>query len=83
MKIPAEDVLDYFTDGRRVAFLLERRIASQVLSVARSEGAGYVVLDSTGRKWEVRSVSKSGIYFRPIIWLDQGGNLKRMVFYRN
>ena len=50
MKIPAEDVRDYFTDGRRVAFLLERRIASQVLSLARSEGAGYGVLDSTGRK---------------------------------
>ena len=21
--------------------------------------------------------------FVPVIWLDQGGNLKRMVFYRN
>ena len=74
MQIPEEDVRDYFTDGRRVSFLLERRIASQVLngSLARSEGAGYDVLDSTGRKWEVRSVSKSGIYFCPSYMVGSG-----------
>ncbi len=74
LKIPQRDVHDYFTDGRRVSFLLERRIAYQVLngSLASSEGAGYDVLDSTGRKWEVRSVSRNGIYFCPSYMVGSG-----------
>ena len=41
LQISQDDVHDYFTDGRRVSFLLERRIAYQVLngSLASSEGA--------------------------------------------
>jgi hypothetical protein len=42
LKITREDTKAYFTDGRRVSFLLERRIAYEVLkgSLAPSEGAG-------------------------------------------
>ena len=74
LQIPQDDVHDYFTDGRRVSFLLERRIAYQVLkgSLASSEGAGYDVLDSTGHKWEVRSVSRNGIYFCPSYMVGSG-----------
>ena len=74
LKIPQGDVRDYFTDGRRVSFLLERRIAYEILngSLASSEGAGYDVLDSDGRKWEVRSVSRSGIYFCPSYMVGPG-----------
>lgn len=63
LKITTTDVQAYFTDGRRVSFLLERRIAYEVLdgTLASSEGAGYDVLDSQGSKWEVRSVLKGGI----------------------
>ena len=54
LHIIEQDVRAYFTDGRRVSFLLERRIAYEVLrgTLAPSEGAGYDVLDSEGRKWE-------------------------------
>jgi hypothetical protein len=31
LKIGVDDVMAYFTDGRRVSFLLERRIAYEVL----------------------------------------------------
>lgn len=74
LKIPQGDVNAYFTDGRRVSFLLERRIAYEILngSLASSEGAGYDVLDSDGRKWEVRSVSRSGIYFCPSYMVGSG-----------
>jgi len=67
LKIGVDDVMAYFTDGRRVSFLLERRIAYEVLhgTLAPSEGAGYDVIDSEGRKWEVRSVSRGRIYFCP------------------
>jgi len=74
LKITTMDVQAYFTDGRRVSFLLERRIAYEVLdgTLAISEGAGYDVLDSQGRKWEVRSVSKGGIYFCPSYMVGSG-----------
>ncbi|MFL2832122.1 MAG: hypothetical protein ACJ0BK_00710 [Coraliomargaritaceae bacterium] len=74
LKISEEDVRAYFTDGRRVSFLLERRIAYEVLdgSLAPSEGAGYDVLDREGRKWEVRSISRGGIYFCPSYMVGSG-----------
>lgn len=67
LKIKTRDVRDYFTDGRRVSFLLERRLAYEVIkgTLAASEGAGWDLLDTHGKKWEVRSISKGGIYFNP------------------
>jgi hypothetical protein len=74
LKIRPDDVRLYFTDGRRVSFLLERRLALEVLggSLASSEGAGYDLLDPQGRKWEVRSISKGGIYFCPSYMVGSG-----------
>lgn len=74
LKIGEPDVRAYFTDGRRVSFLLERRIAYEVLkgTLAPSEGAGYDVLDQQGRKWEVRSISRGGIYFCPSYMVGSG-----------
>jgi hypothetical protein len=67
LKISPEAVREYFTDGRRVSFILERRIAKEVLSatLAKSEGAGYDLVDSSGAKWEVRSISDGGVHFYP------------------
>jgi len=74
LKIGESDVREYFTDGRRVSFLLERRLAYEVVKgkLAPSEGAGYDLLDSQGRKWEVRSVTKGGIYFCPSYMVGSG-----------
>ena len=82
LKITTADVQAYFTDGRRVSFLLERRIAYEVLdgTLAISEGAGYDVLDSQGRKWEVRSVSRGGIYFCPSYMVGSGRHFKERGF---
>ncbi len=84
LQIPQDDVYAYFTNGRRVSFLIKLRIACQVLngSLARSEGAGYDVLDSTGRKWEVRSVSKHGIYFCPSYMVGSGRHFEEHGFLR-
>jgi hypothetical protein len=67
MKLRDEAVREYFTDGRRVSFLLERRIASEVLhgKTAPSEGAPFDAIDDTGGRWEVRSLSRHGVYFCP------------------
>lgn len=67
LKLSTDEVHEYFTDGRRVSFLLERRIAKEVLKgrLAPSEGAGYDLIAPDEGKWEVRSISSGGIYFCP------------------
>ena len=82
MKLSGDDVRLYFTDGRRVSFLLERRIAREVLhgTLAPSEGAGFDVIDSAGGKWEVRSISRGGIYFCPSYMVGSGRRFERTGF---
>lgn len=82
LKIKAPDVLEYFRDGRRVSFILERRIAFEVLNarLAPSEGAGFDLIDSSGGKWEVRSITKGGIYFCPSYMVGSGRVFDRVGF---
>ena len=65
--VTAPEVREYFTDGRRISFLIERRLAREVLQgrLAPSEGDPYDVIDAHGGRWEVRSLSDRGIYFCP------------------
>lgn len=65
--VTAPEVREYFTDGRRISFLLERRLAREVLQgrLAPSEGDPYDVIDAHGGRWEVRSLTDRGIYFCP------------------
>ncbi len=74
LKISPEAVRLYFTDGRRISFILERRLAQEVLSgtLAPSEGAGYDLLDPQGGKWEVRTISMGGPYFCPSYMVGSG-----------
>lgn len=74
LKISENDVKSYFTDGRRVSFVLERRVAYEVLNgkLAPNEGKDYDVVDSKGGKWEVRSISKDGVYFCPSYMVGSG-----------
>ena len=74
LKIQPEDVREYFTDGRRVSFILERRLAREVLKgrVAESEGADYDLTDANGDKWEVRSITRGGVYFCPSYMVGSG-----------
>lgn len=66
-KVTKEDVREYLTDGRRVSFIIERRLKweNPGWSLAPSEGAGYDLLDPEGGKWEVRSITGGGVYFNP------------------
>lgn len=74
MHLSAHDVVAYFTDGRRVSFMLERRLTREVLggNLATSEGDDHDLVDSQGRRWEVRSVSAGGIYFCPSYMVGSG-----------
>ena len=82
MKITPQDVRAYFTDGRRVSFIMERRIAREVIggTLAASEGAGFDLLDRGGGKWEVRSITKGGIYFCPSYMVGSGRKFEEQGF---
>lgn len=82
MHIPEADIELYFRDGRRVSFLLERRIRDSFegWKLAPSEGAGYDLLDEIGGKWEVRSVSKN-IYFCPSYMVGSGRSFAEAGFF--
>jgi hypothetical protein len=73
LHIPQPEVIRYFRDGRRISFILERRIrdAFPGWTLAPSEGAGYDLVDDQGGHWEVRSVS-SHIYFCPSYMVGSG-----------
>ena len=66
-QVTKEDVREYFTDGRRVSFIIERRLKwdHPGWQLAPSEGAGYDLKDPNGGLWEVRSVTRGGVYFTP------------------
>ncbi|OGA46754.1 MAG: hypothetical protein A3F74_20710 [Betaproteobacteria bacterium RIFCSPLOWO2_12_FULL_62_58] len=84
LKVGVDDVRAYFTDGRRVSFLLERRIAYEVVKgrLAPSEGAGFDLIDSAGRKWEVRSITSGGVYFCPSYMVGSGRQFDEPGFLR-
>lgn len=82
LKLSHSDVKEYFTDGRRVSFLLERRLAFEVINgnLAESEGAGYDLIDPDGKKWEVRSITRSGVYFCPSYMVGSGRSFNEKGF---
>ena len=82
LKISVDEVREYFTDGRRVSFLIERRIAHEILkgTVSKSEGAGFDIIAPDGGKWEVRSISKGGIYFCPSYMVGSGRSFNEAGF---
>lgn len=84
LKIKQEDVKEYFTDGRRVSFIIERRIAKEILKgrLASTEGAEYDIIDPSGGKWEVRSITKNGIYFCPSYMVGKGRHFEEEGFLK-
>jgi len=73
LKIDEGSVREYFTDGRRVAFLIERRIAREEgFRLATSEGAAFDLVDGSDGSWEVRNITRSGIYFCPSYMVGSG-----------
>src|SRR6266496_2927758 len=83
LKVDVKSVREYFTDGRRVAFLIERRIAREEgFQLAPSEGACFDLVDSEGGRWEVRNITRSGIYFCPSYMVGFGRSFDSPGFLR-
>ncbi len=73
MKIDAASVREYFTDGRRVAFIIERRLKTELgFRLAPSEGAAFDLVDGQGEKWEARNITSGGVYFCPSYMVGSG-----------
>lgn len=83
LRIRREDVLKYFTDGRKVAFIFERRLTNEFTSgdLASSEGADYDIVDADGKRWEVRSISKR-TYFCPSYMVGSGRSFNEEGFLK-
>jgi hypothetical protein len=83
LQIDVKSVREYFTDGRRVAFLIERRIAKEEgFTLANSEGAAFDLVDQVGAKWEVRNITRGGIYFCPSYMVGSGRSFDTPGFLR-
>ena len=82
LHLSVDDTLTYFQDGRRCSFITERRIAREFIGgrIADSEGAAYDVFDQDGKKWEVRSLTNSGIYFCPSYMKGSGRTFEEKGF---
>ncbi len=74
LRITDDDTKKYFTDGRRVSFLIERRAVESMPGsrLAPSEGSGFDLIDANGGYWEVRSLTRGGIYFCPSYMVGSG-----------
>lgn len=82
LMVSEDDVREYFTDGRRISFLIERRLARGTFGgkLASSEGAAFDFEDATGRKWEVRSISPTRTYFCPSYMVGSGRSFEEEGF---
>lgn len=82
MMMTEDDVIQYFTDGRRVSFVIERRIVATHPGwiLATSEGAGFDVADPDGANWEVRSITRQGVYFTPSNQVGKGRAYDKAAF---
>jgi len=83
-KVTPADVREYLSDGRRVSFIIERRLKweNPGWSLAPSEGAGYDLLDAEGGMWEVRSITRQGVYFNPSNQVGSGRSFDEVGFQR-
>ena len=59
---------------------LELLIKGMQVSLAPSEGAGFDVLDQDVGKWEVRSITKGGVYFCPSYMKGSGRKFEEQGF---
>ena len=80
--ITEKDTQIYFTDGRRISFLIERRAVDAMPGsiLASSEGSGFDLIDANGGKWEVRSLTEGGIYFCPSYMVGSGRSFDEQGF---
>jgi hypothetical protein len=83
LRLKPEDVREYFTDGRRISLLIERRVMREVLNgrLAPHEGTPYDVVDAQNGNWDIRSISGHGVYFSPSHMVGSGRRFEQAGFF--
>lgn len=81
-RVTVDDIKEYLTDGRRASFIIERRLKwdHPGWTLAPSEGAGYDLRDPDGGLWEVRSITRGGVYFNPSAQVGSGRKFEELGF---
>jgi hypothetical protein len=81
-KVTVADIEEMMTDGRRASFIIERRLVLEHpgWQLAKSEGAAYDLIDPDQRMWEVRSVTRGGVYFNPSNQVGSGRRFEEAGF---
>lgn len=83
MELTYDECINFFSDGRRISFLLEKRISKfEGFKKAESESDPFDVIDTEGKKAEVRCLTKI-INFRPSDQIGKGRKFNRDGFYNN
>ena len=54
-----------------------------MVSLLQVKEAGYDLIDAKGGKWEVRSISKGGIYFSPSYMVGSGRSFNKKDFLKS
>ncbi len=82
LHLSEEDIKLYFTDGRKVSFIYERRVNNEYIfgKLAPSEKCGYDLIDKKGNKWEIRCITKDGVYFSPSNMVGKGRKFAEIGF---
>lgn len=80
--IDEDEVIKYFNDGRKASFIIENRLVRDYTGGKRSdsENAGWDIEDRHGNKWEVRSLTNSGVYFCPSSMIGSGRKFEETGF---
>ena len=83
-RVTVEDIKEMMTDGRRASFIIERRLVLEHpgWQLAKSEGAAYDLIDPDKRTWEVRSITRGGVYFNPSNQVGSGRRFEEAGFQR-
>lgn len=81
--VRSDDIRAFMTDGRRASFIIERRLvwSHPGWQLATSEGAGYDLSDPDGGRWEVRSITRRGVYFNPSAQVGIGRCFEEIGFF--
>lgn len=76
------EVCEYFKDGRTASFIIERRLAKELDFHLAPTNAQFDLTDEDGGKWEVRCLTKRGVYFMPSNQVGSGRFFDEAAFHQ-
>ena len=84
LKISTPAIRRYFSDGRKIFSIIEETLAKDLKGIVAPIGTSNYDITANNNKYEVRSITKSGVYFCPSNMVgsgrkfDEGGFLNKL-----